>query len=370
MLVGVGGLGGVILELLAREGWIGQIVAADRDAERGAARCNLARVSAVAQGYCPTIKFRPLDLSDHAAVVKAITETSPDLILSTASMLTWWLPDTLPQAQARRIKSARFGVWLPVHLTLSMKLMLAVRAADYQGHVLTAPFPDVVNCVLGKLDLAPTCGVGNLDEVVAKIRLLAAQRLDTRPDEIRVTLVAHHALEPAAFGELVDELPPYFVRIEHAGQEVTAEVDGEELLFASYPLPVGPETHFLTAGSTIRLIQALFSETETYLHVPAPGGLPGGYPVFASREGIRLALIEGLAPERAIEINERSHRFDGVHHIEDDGTVEFCGDSVAILRQEFGYDCKRLAPAEAEARAGELIMRFKDYARKHGADIH
>jgi hypothetical protein len=212
--------------------------------------------------------------------------------------------------------------------------------------------------------------VGNLDEVVAKVRLLAAQRLEASPDEIQVTLVAHHALEPAAFGEPAEQRPPYFLRIEHSGRDVTAEIDGDALLFAPYALPAGPDTHFLTAGSTVRLVRALFSEDETYLHVPAPGGLPGGYPVFASRDGIRLALVEGLSPEGAVEINERSHRFDGVHHIEEDGTTEFCTDSVAILREEFGYDCKRLAPAEAEARAGELIMRFKDYARKHGAHIH
>ena len=36
----LGGLGSVLLELLAREEWLGRIVAADRDAERGIARAN------------------------------------------------------------------------------------------------------------------------------------------------------------------------------------------------------------------------------------------------------------------------------------------------------------------------------------------
>ncbi len=248
LLVGVGGLGGVILELLAREEWIGRIVAADRDAERGTARCNLARIGATAQGHTPDIRFMRLDLNERDAVSDTIDSIEPDLILSTASMLTWWLPDLLPESQAARIKAAGFGVWLPVHLTLSMKLMEAVRDSGYEGHILTAPFPDVVNCILGKVDLAPTCGIGNLDEIVPKLQILAGRRLNVVPHELLVTLVAHHALEPLAFGEPAGERPPYFVRIELHGRDVTADVGADELIFEPYPLPAGPDTHFLTAG--------------------------------------------------------------------------------------------------------------------------
>ena len=48
MLVGLGDLGSVVLELLAREKQIGRVVVASRNATRGIARCNLARLSATA----------------------------------------------------------------------------------------------------------------------------------------------------------------------------------------------------------------------------------------------------------------------------------------------------------------------------------
>jgi len=217
MLIGLGGLGSVVLELLAREEGLGRIVVGSRNAARGIARCNVARLGAMAQGYAPLLSFVPLDLNDGEAVAEAVHREAPDVILSTATMQTWWLPDLLPPEQAAVIKGAGFGVWLPVHLTLTMKLMEALRDAAYAGVILTAPFPDVVNCVLGRLSLAPTCGVGNLDEIVPKVRLLAAERLDAPPGAVRVLLVAHHALEPAAFGAPVDEIPPYFLRVEHGG---------------------------------------------------------------------------------------------------------------------------------------------------------
>lgn len=369
LLIGLGGLGATILELLARQEPAAYIVAAARNADRGMRRCNLARLGAMAQGYRPRIGFQPLDLTDPGRVAEVVHDTAPTVILSTASMLTWWLPDLLPEPQATRIRAAGFGAWLPVHFTLTRKLMEAVRAAGYAGHTVTAPFPDVVNHMLGRIDLAPTCGIGNLDEIVPKLQRLAAERLGIWPDLPRVTLVAHHALESAVYGGWGNDPPPYFLRIEHAGRDVTTEIDAASLLFAPYELPAGPVTHFLTAGSAVRLIQALHRDKELYLHAPAPGGLPGGYPVLVSSAGVRPAPIDGLPLDAAVRINERSHPFDGIAQIEEDGSAVFCPETVAVLREELGYDCDRLAPDEAEDRAHELIERFGSYAAQQGVDI-
>ncbi len=369
MLIGLGGLGSILLELLARESGLGRIVVASKSAERGVARCNLARLGAMAQGYAPSIEFVPLDLNDRAAVAETVHRQSPAIILTTASLQTWWLPDLLPPAQAAVIKRAGFGVWLPVHLTLTLKLMAALHDAAYRGLTLIAPFPDVTNPVLACLGLTPTCGVGNLDEIVPKVRLLAAQRLATSPDAVQVWLVAHHALEAAAFGEPLAEIPPYFLRIEHDGQDVTAAVRGDELLLAPYPVPAGPVTHFLTAGSTLRLVRALLASDGVRLHAPGPAGLPGGYPVIASRDGVRPAPVEGLTLAQAIAINTQSHRFDGIERIEADGSVVFCPAAADALRRALGYDCPRLQPTETEERAKELIARFREYAERHGVRL-
>jgi NAD(P)-dependent dehydrogenase (short-subunit alcohol dehydrogenase family) len=369
MLIGLGGLGSVILELLARQEGIGRVLVASRNREQGSARCNLARLGALAQGYDPAISFIALDLHNSEAVAETIQREAPTLILSTATMQTWWLPDLLPAAQAAAIKSAGFGMWLPVHLALSMKLMQALRVAQYQGLTLTAPFPDAVNCVLGRLNLAPTCGIGNLDEIVPKVRLLAAERLHTSPETLRVLLVAHHALEDVAFGVAGDAVPPYFLRIEDEGRDVTQEIHADELLLAPYPITAGPATHFLTAGSALRLVRALLSDDRMQLHAPGPGGLPGGYPIIASRAGVQLASIPGLSVEQAIAINEQAQRFDGIERIEADGTVIFRPQMVEAFRDLLGYECASLPPAEAEERARELIARFHAYASRYGVTL-
>lgn len=369
LLIGPGSLGGTVLELLAREEGLGEIVVGGRDPTRGMARCNLARMGAIAQGRAPSVRFTPLDLRDHDQIIATVQKEAPDIIFSSASMQTWWLPGLLPPEAAGKLKQARFGAWVPIHLALTQRLMQALRDAGYRGVTLIAPFPDAVNCILGKQGMAPTCGVGNIDEIVPKVRLLAAQRLGSPLHTMRVVLVAHHALEGAVFEGATEQVPPYFLRVYAGGKDVTAAVEADRLLLAPYPLPPGPLWSFLSAGSVVRLIRSLCSSGETALHAPGPCGLPGGYPILVRQGAIRLAPIEGLSHEEAIAINERSHRFDGIERIEADGTVVFCPGDAEVLRRTLGYDCPRLRPDEAEERAGELIARFREYAASLGVDL-
>lgn len=369
LLVGLGHLGGVMLELLARDRTLGRIIAATRNAERGRARVNLARVGVATEGHAPILEFAPLDVNDADAVAALVDRVRPDIVLSTATMQTWWLTELLPEAEAASLGRARFGAWLPVHLAPTLKLMTALRGAGYRGLTLTAPYPDVVNCVLGRLNLAPTCGVGNLDEIEPKVRLLAADRLGVDSDEVTVTLVAHHALERFVYAGASGEPPPHFLRVECGGRDVTREVRAEDLLCAPYPLPPTPAWHFLTAASTVRLVRALASEMPVRLHAPAPGGLPGGYPVLVSRDGVAPAPIDGLSLDQAIAINERAHRWDGIERIEPDGTVVVCDEDACVMRDVLGYDGARLAPADADGRGRELVARFREFARRAGVDL-
>ncbi len=368
MLIGLGGLGSALLDHVARMGCLGRIVAAGRNATRGQARCNLARVAALAMGFSPQLEFLPLDLDQVEATAAAVDKIKPDIIFNAASLQAWWLHGLLPAEAREPLERARFGMWLPVHLALCMKLMRALRQADYRGVTLNAPFPDVVNNILGRLGLAPTAGVGNLEELVPKVQILAARRLRVPPESVRVTLVAHHALEPYAFKDRMGNGPPFFLRISAGNHDVRDGLNLYELLFGAYSLPSGPVRNLLTAACSARLIAALCQENEVRLHVPGPHGLPGGYPVRVRRGKIQTEAIDGLPLEQAISINEQSHPFDGIEKIEPDGTAVFCAMDAEALREALGYDCPRLAPQEAGERATELMKRFREYAGRFGVD--
>jgi hypothetical protein len=371
MLIGVGHLGGAILDQLAADPLCGPITACDLASSGARDRCRLARLSALARGVEPDLVFEPLDLRDRPAVIELIERFAPDLILSTASLQTWWLLDLLPEQNRERLARARFGAWLPINFTLSWHLMQAVVEADWHGLCLTAPFPDVVNCMLGRIGLAPAAGIGNIDENVVKVRWLAARELGVPLTDVRVLMVAHHALQKGVFAgaPFEGELPPYFLRVEQGGRDVTAEVGAHELLFSPAALPGGPAWNTFTAGSFAGLLPALFAGERTLTHLPAPGGLAGGYPVTVGEGSIELYPIKGLPQEEAVQMNEDSHRFDGIERIEADGMAVFTEETAGIMREELGYDCDRLIPGEAEARAGELMARFREYAAGLGVTL-
>jgi hypothetical protein len=369
MIVGLGDLGSSVLEVLARESVPGPILVASRNAARGERRVNLARAGAVAQGFAPLIRFVPADIDCQGQLAELVARERPHIILSTATRQTWWLPDLLPPEHAARLNGARFGVWLPLHLGLMLRLMQELRSAGYMGVTLSAPFPDVVNVVLARTGSAPDCGVGNVDEIATKVRIVAAQNLREPVAKVNVTLVAHHALVSAAFKGSDGPLPPYHLRVYCRDDEVTEAAGGEQLLRMPYALPPGPAINFLTAGCAVRLIRALGEDEEAALHAPAPAGLPGGYPLLVSSRGIRHAPIQGITLEEAIALNGASHRFDGIERIDPDGTVVFCPEDVEVLRKALGYDAPRLKPEEADDRAHELMAKLREFAHRAGVDL-
>jgi hypothetical protein len=238
--------------------------------------------------------------------------------------------------------------------------------------VLTAPYPDVANAILGKLGMEPMCGIGNVDEVVPKVRWLASQRLSLPIDKVKVLLVAHHALQRFTLNRAAADstaAPPFYLRVEAEGEDVTAEVGAEQLLFSALPIPPGPVSHLLTAASTTRLVKALVSEQGRDLHVPGPHGAPGGYPVYVDCMGVRFTEIPGLSLEEAIKINERSHLYDGIEKIAEDGSVYYTQQASDTMREAIGYDCPVLRPEEVSDRSRELVQRFKEYSKKHGVSV-
>jgi hypothetical protein len=369
MLIGLGDLGSIVLELLARIQTPIEVVVGSRNPELAESRCRLLRLGALAQGCNPAVRVVHMNLQEIEATAETIYREKPAIIFSTATMSTWWLPDLLQPEQAQLVRGAGFGVWLPVHLAPTLDLMRSVRMSGHTGFTITAPYPDVVNCMLGKVGLAPTCGIGNVAEMATKVQQLAADALQVSTEDVQVSLVAHHALERYVFRERVtspgEELPPFLLKVTCGGKEITSELDSCSLLFSPFALTKGPATHFLTAGATVRLISVLQSEASARLHVPAPSGLAGGYPVCVDRSGISLDLGT-ISRDAAVAVNERSHSFDGIEEICPDGTAVIGEGGSAMLCGLIGYAPDRVTISDVHEQASELVARFRAYASDQG----
>ena len=359
LTVGLGDLGRRVVEALsARPGPGLRLVAAGRDLRDARAVAGQAALVAALAGGPQAVEAARIDLDDVDATAAELARLDPSVVVLTASRLTWW---RLPE----RAAGVPYGAWLPLQLTLVRRLMQARAAAGIDAPVVALPYPDAVGPVLAGAGLAPELGAGNVLEMAAKLAALAAARAGVPREAVDVRLVAHHATERmafSAFGALgggggPSGPPPVFAQVHVEGDPLPEDVVREDLT-APYPLLAGRSSHALTAAATAATVAALLSDVPRRLHVPAPGGRPGGYPVRISRAGVELDLPHGVTEEDAIAVNAVAARWDGIEAIAPDGTVSFCPWLSDALHAALGLRMEQVAPDEQDAVADELLARL------------
>jgi hypothetical protein len=364
MLIGLGDLGGRVLHALARSTSVRSIIATARNPQVGAAHVSQASLISALSGGPERIWFEALDLDDPAALPRLLGNVHPEVIVIAASRVTWWRTSHRDPQRAAALAALPYGAWLPVHMDLVQRSMRAVREHAPRAKTVCLPIPDLVGPALRPLGLAPSIGAGNVSEVAAKLQVLASRELGVSRNEVHVRLVMHHALERIAFpafstlsGErAVPGEPPWHGSISAGGTILPASAVSR-LVHTPYPLRHGVETHDLTATATLVLIESLLADVPSSVHAPAPGGLPGGYPLIVSRHAIDLDVAPDLSPSEAIHINERAAAWDGVERVEPDGTVVFTAPVVDAVERVLGITLPRFQAPTARQVADEMLER-------------
>jgi len=363
-VMGIGDLGGTVLRNLAQAREVTRLYALDVDETRLTAEAaDAAAVSSYGDDSTP-IDPIAVDMRNSDALATVLARIEPDVIVNTATLQSWWVITQLPQPLWRRLEEqARFGPWLPMHLTLALKLMQALEMSGLAPAVVNVAFPDAVNPVLAGLGLTPTCGAGNSDLLRAGIRWAAARRLHVPVRDVAVYLLAHHFhvvyfwMELEQKESLADH--PYWLRVMVGGADVTGELGAESLLTeAGRALPRGRAIMARTAASAVEKVRHLLRDSGGLSHAPGPAGLAGGYDVRLARSGARVVLPPGVSVQQARAMMERTQRGDGIESIRADGSVVFTRTAYEAMRDVLGYDCSVLRPDESEARADELRARL------------
>ena len=367
LVLGLGDLGQRIATALAHRAG-GRLVTAGRNAEVARTTAGQAALIAAVCGGPRRIEAACIDLDQIEATAAKLARLTPSIIVLAASRLTWW---RVPPSAA----SIPYGAWLPLHVTLVRKLMQARAAAGITAPVIALPYPDGVGPVLAGAGLAPELGAGNVLEMAAKMTAVAAERSDIPADRVDVRLIAHHAVQRTAFpafqtlGGNGPTSPPPFAATACIDGEPVPDAVAREYLTAPHPLPDGRATHTLTTAATIATIEALLSHKPRKLHVPAPAGRPGGYPVTISRAGIKLDLPAGVSETDAIAVNAVAVRWDGIEQIAPDGTLTYTPAASDEIERQLGqHHAPRATTRRRRARRAPQPSRQQDLtARSIGA---
>jgi hypothetical protein len=355
LLISMGQLTGTVLEAIARRGSFSEIVVASRNPAAAERKLNNARIGAAIEGRFPAMRAVGLDFNETAAAGRILAGIRPDIAFAAPSLMPWWRIDQLVAAGRTELAAMPFAGWLACHLAPMLALARAWEASRLDCPWIGASYPDLVNAVLHRdCGRGPISGAGNIEEAVPKLRFVAADALGADPAELEIWLVAQHALEYFLYApDEAGEPPPCMLRVLWRGRDISAEV--ERRLFRPMPIPYDLDFNRLTASAASLLLEALIGEAPQRLHVPAPRGLVGGYPVVAAAGRIDLDLPPGWALDQARACNEASLAWDGVAAIDADGTVRYTDRAAAALNSLLGEAVASLEPAAAPALAGKLL---------------
>lgn len=367
MIIGLGDLGGYVLEFLARVPNMPKIVTADINEDRGFRKTNSAIAGASQFGLYPDIEFVSVDAFNIDKTAKLLQDVQPSIIYNSMTLQSWWVITQLPQDAYKTIDEARYGPWYPMHFVPTYKLMQAVKKSGIQTYVVNAAFPDLVNPALAKLGLAPTVGIGNIDNVVPSLRIVGASMFKVPLRSVTVFMVAPHFVSYylGRYGNTGGA--PYYLKVMIDDKDVTPTLDREKFFQNAITLGKRPgsiQAHPVVASSVCRIILGILFDTKELGHAPGPNGLPGGYPIRLHGNGVDVFLPQGLTLEEAVRINDDAQVFEGVESLENDGTVVLTDKSAGIFKKLLDFDCKCYPVKDCENKAKELDEKFKRWVAK------
>ena len=375
MLIGVGELGGIVLEYLCRIPNICEIVTADSNKDWGFRKTNSAIEGASYMGLYPKIKFYPIDLLNIEQTAELLKKINPTIICNGTTLQSWWVVNELPldvNAKLYRNKCA-LGPWLAMHLALSYKLMKAVKMAGIDTYVVNTSYPDVTNASLAKVGLTPTIGAGNMDLSIPYFQKVTSELLKVPIGNVSVELIAHHyhAYYWCRYGTGVEA--PFYLRIYVGHEDVTTKLGNIKKLIAELPKramrPAGRHGQFVVAGSVAKNIMAIYNDTGEITHSPGPQGLEGGYPVKLSRRGSEVVLPRGMTLKQARELNVKAQAYDGIKKVRDNGDIVVTDEAYDTFKEMMGVNCRVIKIEDSYEQAMELRKKFHEFARQHGVKI-
>lgn len=360
MIFGIGVVGGHLTDLLSRAPEDYEIIVVARDEQRLRERTNLAITVAMNAGKLPRVRYAVGDLEDVARTAELLDRERPEIVVNVASHQTFWLISTLPRPLYEQLDAACVGPWLPHHLALARKLMLAVRESAIDCRVVNVAFPDAVNAALAGAGLAPMAGAGNVANAVPTLRRAAALMLGAPVEAVQARFYAHHYVGNRIAGTGDPGDAPYILSVLLDGVDVTGRLDVPALfrLFTSrLKRTRGVPGQVVAASSAAAVVRAVANDSGELLHVPGPNGLPGGYPVRVDAHRVEV-VTDAASLEEAVRVNQRAQVYEGISRIDPDGTVHFTEANMEVLRRTLGYHRRSMALDEADACAAELRDRY------------
>ena len=304
-----------------------------------------------------------IDVLDEDIITPILAEEQPDAVVNYAIPFTWDAAKQLDNYD--QISRACLGAFSCIQVLAPRVIAGAIFKSGISASFIVGNLPDITIPVIYKTstsrDLAlPICGAGNVGLIEAALRHQIALEHNVNIDQLKVYLVAHHIHWVAPREPGYSNEAPFLLRVSLGDKDITPEL-GDLRALMNRSIIKSYEAGAGFSSTTSRLaaenIMALLDNRSCRRHVPAPNGLPGGYPVTIQNGDISLDLPPDWSESQVVETMLEAHTFDGIDKIAADGSIFFNAESVDILRREMGFSLPPVvSPNDLEAVAREQIL--------------
>jgi hypothetical protein len=321
-----------------------------RDSIHGKELCFLAASTARAAGSCTSFEPIQVEFESDRSLENVMAWCRPKLVVSCVSHHSPWEAQQQPSAWTELIKTASFGVTLPLQWPFVARIARALIRGAPDALFINGCFPDAVNVALRAAGLPIFCGLGNISTLAAALH--CALELGS---EDRLQLLAHHRHLSSGL-DRADEMLVW-----SRGIRVKSSAG---LLRRVRAIP-RKEMCVIAGAAAARLLRVMLDGGEFRTHVPGPLGLPGGYPVSIRARDVALDLPASLSTAQAVAWNERAAQQDGAL-VSSRGDVSF-SDTAAEALEEAGYEFASGFGLSEMDQACELMLRCRERLRQQAA---
>ncbi|MGB1868117.1 MAG: NAD-dependent epimerase/dehydratase family protein [Porticoccaceae bacterium] len=320
------------------------------------------RISTDSGGSAATV-YGNIDVLDEAVITPILAKEQPDAVVNYAIPFTWDAAKQLDNYD--QISRAGLGAFSCIQVLAPRTIAGAIAQSGISTLFVVGNLPDITVPVIHKTSTGqnlalPICGAGNVGLIEAGLRHQISLEHGVDIDQLKVHLVAHHIHWVAPREPGYSNEAPFLLSVSLGDKDLTPEL-GDLRALMNRSIVNGYEAGAGFSSTTSRLaaenIMALLGNRPCRRHVPAPNGLPGGYPVMIENGAISLDLPPGWSESQVVETMLEAHTFDGIDKIGADGTIFFNAQSVDILRKEMGFSLPLVvSPNDLEAVAREQIL--------------
>lgn len=361
LIMGLGSVGNYLLTWLLSAGDPDmEIIVAGRNEAKMQSDVNIALVSALIrqQAKSRVRVMGGVDLEDPASIAACLAECDPDIIVNTSRVYAGLKYGSISWVNVRA-----YGIWTPLSIRYIRNIMQGYEQADCKAIVINTSYSDGTIPWLKSAGQAyPDFGSGNLNHLIPRIRLAAADMLGVDDYwNIGVDLATAHFHDVVISKEGQAEGVEQLLRVTYEG--TVRDLDQAALLSkCAIAMPTDQKRNMMNASSNYDIINSLFTalreKKAQKFFSPGAFGEIGGYPIIVdgSGESPVAGIDESVFDLQSMRAKNRaSLALDGVEDITD-GCLVYTDALIEKAQKAFGVTLpKRVAFDQIDETAAFII---------------